>query len=279
MTILAHISDLHFGREDPKLINGLLQSFSEIEPELIIISGDLTQRARKREFLAARAFLDSLQWPFLLIAGNHDIPLYNLANRFFAPWSKWRRYIEKPLEPIVIEKNYIAIGINTARRLGSLFDWSRGRISIQQITAIVGSLTAEESKRLCIAVAHHPFWTPEKYSYRHTVSGRDKALSLLKNAGVDIILGGHLHFAYTHSLEGLIISSAGTTLSTRVEAGYHNSFKIIRGDRERLSFETWIWGTERFVKSYRQIYHCDQEGWREIGAQQVANGKDGNYRR
>jgi 3',5'-cyclic AMP phosphodiesterase CpdA len=265
MMTLAHISDLHFGRENPRLIVGLLQTLEDIQPQLVVISGDLTQRARTHEFLAARAFLDSLQWPFLVIAGNHDISADNLTERFFAPWKKWHRYIANTLEPIVSDENSIAIGVNTARRSGYCLDWSRGRVNSRQIAAIAEYLAEEDGDRLRVLAAHHPFWIPKQYRYRHVIGGRDMALGRLKRAGVDIILSGHIHLAYTHVLDGLIISHAGTAISNRLEADYPNSFKIVRGDRRKLSVETREWRNTCFIKSVEQVFNRIQGEWRESG--------------
>ena len=266
MLTLAHISDLHFGRENPQLIKGLLQSLADIDPQVVVISGDLTQRARNREFQAARAFLDSLQWPFLVIAGNHDISLDNLAERFFSPWRKWYRYITKTLEPIMSDRDSVVIGINTARRSGYSLDWSRGRVNSNQAAAVADYLAEEDGERLRVIVAHHPFWIPKKYSYRHLVGGRDMAIGILKKAGVDIILSGHVHFAYTHVLDGLIISHAGTTVSNRVEEGYPNSFKIVRGNRRRVSIETREWKNSCFSKAVEQVFSRVRGEWIETEA-------------
>jgi 3',5'-cyclic AMP phosphodiesterase CpdA len=265
MITLAHISDLHFGRENPRLVDGLLQTLEDIEPQLVVISGDLTQRARTREFLAARAFLDSLQWPLLVIAGNHDISADNLTERFFAPWKKWHRYIANTLEPIVRDKNSIIIGVNTARRSGYSLDWSRGRVNSRQIAAITEYLAEEEGERLRVIAAHHPFWIPKQYRYRHVIGGRDMAIGRLKKAGVDIILSGHVHFAYTHVLNGLIISHAGTAISDRLEADFPNSFKIVRGDRRKLSVETREWRNTCFTKTVNQVFDRIQGEWLESG--------------
>ncbi|MGB3212498.1 MAG: metallophosphoesterase [Desulforhopalus sp.] len=261
MTTLAHISDLHFGREDPRLIDGMMHSLEKIQPQLVVISGDLTQRARQREFKAARAFLDSLPWPHLVIAGNHDIPAYNFAERFFTPWKKWRRYLGYPLEPIVSGSGYIAIGINTARRSGTLIDWSRGRVSPEQISVMAGHLDKCEDEKLRVIVAHHPFWLPEDYRHRHTIGGRDMALSAMRKTGVDIILSGHVHFAYTRLLDGLIISHAGTAVSNRLNVNNRNSFKIVRGNRRKLAIETWEWGNTSFSIAKERFFNRTRGEW------------------
>ena len=264
MTILAHISDLHFGRENPQLVEVLLQSLDAIQPQLVIISGDLTQRARTREFLAARRFLDRLRSPFLVISGNHDIPAYNLAERFFNPWKKWHRYLGLALEPIMHDKNYIAMGVNTTRRSSSLVDWSRGRINSAQVRAIAEYFDeADQEQKLRVLVIHHPFWLPEKYRHRHTIGGKDMAFGMMKEAGVDIILGGHIHIAYTRVLKGLIISHAGTAISNRLIEDYRNSFKVIRGDRKELTVETWEYNSTRFGVTEQQNFKRVQEQWME----------------
>lgn len=261
MVTLAHISDLHFGRENPRLVEGLLHALEDIEPQLVVISGDLTQRARTREFLAARAFLDSLRWPFLVIAGNHDISADNLPERFFTPWKKWHRYIANTLEPRVSDKNSIIIGVNTVRRSGYYLDWSRGRVNSRQIAAIAEYLAKEAGERLRVIAAHHPFSIPKQYRYRHVIGGRDMAISSLKKAGVDIILSGHVHLAYTHVLDGLIVSHAGTAISNRLEADFPNSFKIVRGDRRKLSIETREWRSTYFTTTAAQIFVRIQGEW------------------
>lgn len=261
MITLAHISDLHFGRENPQLVKGLLENLEVIEPQLVVISGDLTQRARKSEFLAARAFLDSLQWPFIVTAGNHDISADNLAERFFHPWRKWRIYIGSALDPVVRGEHHVTIGINTARISGYSLDWSRGRINYRQIEAVAEHLAEENEEKLRVIVAHHPFWIPEQYSHRRTVGRRDMALEKLKEAGVDIILSGHIHLAYTHVLNGLIVSHAGTAISSRLKADYPNSYKIIRGDRQRISIETREWERGRFSREGEQNFIRSQGEW------------------
>ena len=262
MTTFAHISDLHFGRENPRLIDELMRCLEEIQPQLVIISGDLTQRARKREFIAARSFLDNLLWPYLVIAGNHDIPTYNLAERFFTPWKRWHRYLKCPLEPIKKTEDYIAFGINTTRRSGSLFDWSRGRVNSEQLEVITEHFSGGEENMLRILVAHHPFWLPKEYQHRHVIGRRDLALKALQGVGVDIIFSGHAHSAYTHLLEGLIVSHAGTAISNRLTGNDPNSFKVVRGNHQRLTIETWTWNSTYFSVAEQLSYERIQGEWK-----------------
>ncbi len=266
MSILVHISDLHFGRTNPHLIEALHQSLSDIKPNLVIISGDLTQRARTREFIAARIFLDNLQWPYLAIPGNHDIPVYNIASRFLSPWQKWHRYLRDPLEPIIDNGDYIALGINTTRRSSSFTDWSRGRINKNQSQSAAEILEKQPVDKLRILVIHHPFWLPEDYLHRHIISGRESALPVLKSAGVDIILGGHVHVAFTQILEGIIISHSGTTLSDRLIKDSPNSLKIVEGNRHELTIETREWKFGAFRPADSRRFVREQYNWAKMSS-------------
>ena len=261
MPTFVHISDLHFGRTSPHLLESLHQSLADIRPDLVVISGDLTQRARTREFIAARSFLDSLQWPFLVIPGNHDIPAYNLAERVFNPWRQWNRHLRHPLEPVIDNSEYIAVGINTARRFSSFTDWSRGRIKEEQWTGAADILQRQPADKLRVLVIHHPFWLPEKYLHRHIIGGRDEALPVFKKAGADIILGGHVHITYAHTLEGIIISHSGTALSNRLMTDIPNSFTIVNGNRRQLTIETREWKLGDFRAAGSRQFTRGPRGW------------------
>ena len=263
MSTLVHISDLHFGRTYPRLIEAFHQNLADINPSLVVISGDLTQRAQTKEFIAARAFLDSLQWPCLAIPGNHDIPAYNLAERFLNPWQKWHRHLGSPLEPVIDDGDFIALGINTTRRSSSFTDWSRGRISTKQTKAAAEVLHRQPADKLRVLVVHHPFWLPKKYLHRHIISGRDNAVGVLKKAGVDIILSGHVHFAYTQIVDGIIISHSGTTFSDRLMTDSPNSFKIVYGNRRHLTIETREWLRDAFRPADTLQFIRSEENWSE----------------
>src|ERR1700722_10258980 len=115
MRTIAHISDLHFGSEDPRLAEGLLADLAEVRPALVAVSGDLTQRARRGQFAAARAVLSRIPFPQLVVPGNHDIPFYDLGRRFLRPLNRFRRYITHDLNPTFADEEMLVVGINTAR--------------------------------------------------------------------------------------------------------------------------------------------------------------------
>ncbi len=261
MTLLAHISDLHFGRERPEVLEGLLVSLTEKQPELIIVSGDLTQRARRREYLAAAAFLGRLPRPWLAVPGNHDLAAYNLLERFCFPWQKWRQLIAKELEPWVDGPGYVVAGVNTARTWASPLDWAQGRISPEQTLEVQRRLRNRLENQLRLLIAHHPFWLPESQRHRHLIGGRDAALKRLQAGGVDLILSGHVHLAYTHPLEGIIISHAGTSGSDRLLPGHPNSYNLIRGDRRTLEIDRLEWHGAGFVRQDTATFFRNMSGW------------------
>jgi len=261
MLNLIHISDLHFGREVPKVIHGLKACLDDLKPDQIIISGDLTQRARHSEFENAATFLNSLNTPFFIVPGNHDLSAHRLIERFAYPWRKWKTYIHPSLEPTYSNEKYLAVGLNTARRMGWYMDWSRGRINQQQVTSTIKHLEKAAEDQLRLLVAHHPFWLPAVYECRHLIGGRDNALPQLSRHGLDIIMSGHVHMSYAEVVDGVIISHAGTTLSDRLIPEQPNSFNRITGDRSHLVIELFEWNGEHFVSRKQQHFGRNKGNW------------------
>src|SRR5471030_3362505 len=132
MRTLVHLSDLHFGRVDPALLEPLRRRVLGLAPDVVVVSGDLTQRAKTEEFKAARAFLDTLPGPQIVVPGNHDIPLYNVASRFLTPLRKYTRYVTLDLTPEYVDEEIAVLGINTARSL----TFKDGRINREQIEQV-----------------------------------------------------------------------------------------------------------------------------------------------
>ena len=263
MPRFVHISDLHFGREQPEVIAGWFKITAELQPDLIIISGDLTQRATDTEYLAAQQFLSQLPWPYFVIPGNHDMSATDLAERFFKPWKKWQHYIAPDLEPVLDLEHTRIVGVNTARAAGFYFDWSRGQISDQQITAVQQKFQETAATRLKIVVAHHPFWLPKNSEYRDVVERRDQAIAAFHDAGVDLILSGHVHTAYTQILQGVLIVHSGTSFSNRLSQGQANSFNLIQGDHTHLTIQFMHWNGQRFQSTEQREFQHTQGIWQQ----------------
>lgn len=263
MPTLVHISDLHFGREQPEVIEAWFKATTAINPDQVIISGDLTQRASDEEYEAAKQFMTRLQWPYFMIPGNHDMSATDLPERFFKPWKKWEHYLASPLEPVLKAETYSLVGVNTARAAGFYFDWSRGQISKQQISAVQHKFQGVPAQQLKIVVAHHPFWLPEQSEYRDVVEHRDQAIDAFHYAGVDLILSGHVHLPYTQILQGVLVVHAGTTFSNRLIEGQPNSFNVIRGDHQQLTIDFMDWNGTQFQLAEQREFQYQDGVWHQ----------------
>lgn len=260
MIRIAHISDLHFGSEIPQLAEALAAELVSERSDLIAVSGDLTQRALASEFQAARAFLDRLPKPLLAVPGNHDVPAYHLTMRFMSPWARWQRWLAKELEPVVQTETFCAVGINSARRCGPYLDWSRGRIGIDQIER-AEAIFSGCAKSLHIVVAHHPFLLTEAGTHRRTIARADLALPRLRKAGVDLLLGGHVHLAYSGVVVGgVVVAQTGTSLSSRLK-GEPNSFNRIRVDGDTMEIDKMVWQERAFACAETARYHKRGGAW------------------
>ena len=157
MRTLVHLSDIHFGRVDWATLKPLIAAVNRANPDLVAISGDLTQRARRMEFLEARAFLDSLPQPQIVVPGNHDIPLHNLYARLVGRFDQYQAYISKDLEPFFMDDEIAVAGINTARPT----TWKGGRINAEQLRRAHDRLAGAGRGQLKVVVTHHPFELPD----------------------------------------------------------------------------------------------------------------------
>ena len=262
MRTLVHLSDLHFGRVDQALLNPLRALVERIAADVVVISGDLTQRAKVEEFEAARAFLDSLPGPQIVVPGNHDISLYNVFRRFAKPLSRYRRYITDDLAPVFIDEEIAVVGLNTARSL-TIKD---GRVSHEQIATIRSRLAGLGPEITRIVVTHHPFDLPDHFEKRDLVVRAPLAMEVFAETGVDILMAGHMHASHAGSTAAryqidayaALVIQAGTATSTRGR-GEVNSFNVVRVDKHRIEIDRYGWDevsrdfslihTEHFVQA------------------------------
>lgn len=268
MRTLVHLSDLHTGRVDPRVADALTRTINGIKPNLIVFSGDLTQRATRTQFREARAFLDALQAPLLVIPGNHDVPLWNVARRFVMPLERYKRYITTDLAPVVEDDEMIVVGVNTARSLA----WGEGRINKWQVDAILTRLEAAPRDVIRIIVTHHPFDLPPGVHQRRLLGRARIAMARFAAAGADLFLSGHLHLSHvSHSAEryriaghSALIVQAGT-VSMRGR-GEEPSFNILRLERRRLTLDRFVWDPPAgaFSEVAAGEYEHSEEGWRAV---------------
>ncbi|MDB6071994.1 MAG: hypothetical protein JWL81_3165 [Verrucomicrobiales bacterium] len=266
MRTIIHLSDLHFGRTDPDIPKPLLECIRAAEPDLVAISGDLTQRAHVTEFLEARAFLDAIPFPLLVVPGNHDVPLYNLYGRFVQRLRRYRRYITPDLAPLHEDEEISVAGINTARSL-TIKD---GRINRGQITSLKQRFCDRAHGAVKIVVTHHPFDLPPGLDEGRIVGGARRAMEVLAHCRVDLLLAGHFHIGHTGSsttrfkipgYSALLVSS-GTSTSTRGR-GQANSFNVIRTTGDTINIVRWEWIPEQktFLPMTDETFRRTTDGW------------------
>lgn len=250
MPLILHLSDTHFGTEQAAVVEALVRLVQAQSPQLAILSGDITQRARVREFQAARAFLARLKVPALLaIPGNHDIPLFDLAARLFWPYARYAHAFGSELEPVHETPELLTIGVNTTRRYRHI----DGEVSNAQIQRVAARLQQAGPAQLRLVVTHQPVHVTHAEDAKNLLRGHVQAARSWAAAGADLILGGHIHRPFVAPLpadrasarERTWVVQAGTALSSRIRHDAHNSVNLIRcapassGQGRRCRVERW----------------------------------------
>lgn len=251
MKTIAHISDLHFGTVDPDAADGLIADLNRINPNLVINSGDFTQRARRAQYRSAAAYMNRLPKPQISVPGNHDVPLFDLFRRFISPLGRYRKFISEDLSPRFVNDGLTVVGINTARSL----TWKNGRISVEQIAEVEKVFSELPDSHFRIVVMHHPFIPPpgRKDSGVAIVGRAGRALEMLERCQVDLLLAGHLHHGYTgdvrtyypSSKRSIMVAQAGTAISKRVR-NETNSYNLIHLENDRVEIVIRRWNPSGF---------------------------------
>lgn len=275
MRTIAHVSDLHFGREDPLVAAGLRAEIESTRPDLVIASGDLTQRARRRQFADAAAFLRSLPAPVLVVPGNHDIPLYDVLRRFLSPLGRYRRMIAHDLTPSFEDRELFVLGLNTARP----YRWKDGAVSPAQVQLIQDRFSRAPAGALRLLVTHHPLRPRPEDPDPALVRGGPEALAAVA-LSLDLALAGHLHQGYLADVQPtgqgartVLMVQAGTAISNR-RREEPNSYNRIVVDGPRLEIAIRAWDGGRFVE--REAFRFRDEGgaWRRVADDPRTAAKD-----
>jgi 3',5'-cyclic AMP phosphodiesterase CpdA len=279
MSRIAHLSDLHFGAHDPAVVAGAEAWLAETRPDLVVVSGDFTQRARTDQYREAAAFLDRLEAMGLAtlgVPGNHDVPLYDLVRRFTRPLHRYRRFIDDELCPWFENDRLAVLGINTARSL----TFNDGRISHEQMAIIRERFRDVPKDRTRILVTHHPLFAMpigEAGEPSVAVGRHGEALEAIAEAGVHILLAGHFHRSFTESARRMVknagpalVIQAGTATSTRLRHGESQSFNLIHAARnDRVEVQVIAWDGAAFEAGSRARFAFDGENWQAEAAEDV----------
>ena len=264
MKRLLHISDLHFGRDRPELLDPLVAIINDLAPDLVAISGDLTQRARAKQFMRAREMIDRIEAPVLTVPGNHDTPLDNLFERVFTPWRRYKKWIDTDLEPQIRDEDWTIIGVNSVNPLG----WQRGWFDRADIKTVRTGFEGTAKDAFRIVVVHHPLeHLPGER--KRLMRGAKEGIAALAELNTDIVLSGHLHswradvFASALQKPSVLLVQAGTGLSERVR-GEDNDFNLLSfGDNQVLveRFASTETGTG-FEKVRSAQFTRQSDGWK-----------------
>ena len=268
MARLLHLSDLHFGAHDDRLVEAVETSVEKLKPDLVVVSGDFTQRARTEQFKEACSFLEGLRergHEVLGVPGNHDVPLYDVLRRFLSPLTRYRRFSDETLCPFIELPGVAVLGINTARSV----TFKDGRINHEQVEFIRETFSRTPKDAVRVLVTHHPlFAIPVGEGVERAIGRQELALDAIEQAGVDLLLAGHAHHASTHHASdlvtragGALVIQAGTATSTRVRE-QEQSFNTIDITEGCVTVTVNAWNGERFAPSDAQRYEWQDGRWK-----------------
>jgi 3',5'-cyclic AMP phosphodiesterase CpdA len=259
---LLQISDVHFGPYYvPKVGEALQRAVRELEYEVMIVSGDFTQRAKREQFAEARAYLDQLpSCPTIVTPGNHDVPLYRVFERVFNPYGLYKEYISKDLDTVLRTPDAVIVSLNSTKPLRAIVN---GRIARWQLEFCEEALRDVPADTFKIVVAHHHFAPAPDYEGGEVMPMAKRAIDCFTDLKVDMVIGGHLHRAYIgNSLDvypgedrdhGIIIVQSGTSTSRRGRAR----------EREKNSFNH-IRIAEGVVRITHYMYFSDLDGFAPV---------------
>ena len=233
-TLLFHLSDIHFGLEDNRALDWVKQEIAEKRPAAVAITGDLTMRARHREFDAATHWINSLDAPVTVEIGNHDMPYFNPIERFFDPYRRIRA-IEDKVEKEIDLPGLAIVPLKTVRRWQPRLNWSKGWITDEALARCLAAIDALPEGTRALVTAHHPLREVGTQGTALTRHGQN-ALEELSKRPVLAVLSGHVHDAFDimeETVHGSVRMIGAGTLSQRVRST-PPSFNEIHWDGEKL---------------------------------------------
>lgn len=241
---ILHASDLHFGAEDRAALDWFARAVERARPELVLVTGDITQAGRRREFDAAAEWLDQLGSPVLAAPGNHDLPVFNLFERFLRPYRRYRRFAGG-FSALPAREDFAVVPLKTTARAQLRLNWAEGRVDSRSLEAAVTELDALKPETLALVACHHPLIDVPGMSVPGRTRGGRAALFRLAQAGASAILTGHVHEPHDYPLDvgGRTIRMIGAgTLSERLRRE-QPSYNVVRVRNRSLEVEIVAFGT------------------------------------
>ena len=257
MTKLLQISDLHFGTEQPAVMAALRALSNDKNPDVLVVSGDITQRATAVQFKNAKSFCDSLGiTPMISLPGNHDIPLFNLFARVLRPYAAYQKAFGQTLEPVLITPTLCLATVNTTR-------WWRhknGDVSTVQIDRVCEQLSRATPQQLRVVVVHQPVHVLRPQDEHDLLRGWESAVRAWAAAGADIVMGGHIHLPYVCELSSSVSGlkrrmwcvQAGTAVSSRIRREAPNSVNLLEFEAATNSLHCRVerWDYQKAVSRF-----------------------------
>jgi 3',5'-cyclic AMP phosphodiesterase CpdA len=265
MSVLLHISDTHFGTEQPQVLEALVTLSLQQQPDVVVLSGDITQRAGVEQFHAARAFTGRLRAPVLAIPGNHDIALFDVMTRLLSPYARYSAAFGANLEPVYSSNDLLVACVNTTRRYRHI----HGELSEEQIDRVAALLSSARDQQVRVVVVHQPIAVVHTEDAHNLLRGHRRALQRWAAAGADIVLGGHIHLPYVMRVPDverpMWVVQAGTAVSRRVRPGVPNSVNVIRWQHAEMlqglkgSCRTEQWDFDADMQKFRCVKITDMQ--------------------
>lgn len=294
---VLHISDLHFGALDREVADALKEYLKNIPRDVVVMSGDFTQRARAGQFREAVAYVRDLQTTgggggdhgCVWVPGNHDVPLWAVWERLTVPLGRYKKFVNSDVGPVWEDEELLVVGVATARAFVPVRDgfWKDGRIGVGQLGQVIQRAKANPHKAV-IVVTHHPFIPAPGHRSGGVVLGGDKVLPLMTESGVDVLLAGHLHASYHGEIRVNLPGGKGERSVLSVQAGtatshrrrhapdgreYPNAFNLLKIDKERVEIEVHSYREGKFGIEGAYRYVRNKTRWESVAEMVERGGK------
>lgn len=262
MTRIAHLADLHFGDVESTIVDALADDLNNRNLDAVVVAGDLTMEATDEEFKKARAWLNRLKPACLVVPGNHDIPKWNILERFMSPFERFSNHISKDMRDEVILEHCVIFGLNTTASWQPHLKWQEGVARRSEIAAAAKSFARHAQNKLNVVAAHHPLVAVENLPRARPIRRANEMLELFARHGVDLVLTGHTHQSfilpvadkpYDHVMVG-----APTALSRR-RRGEANGYWLIEFSQTRVSLSLMLRSGKTFKPTSQHLFKTKGE--------------------